>query len=155
VPVEVAKIRVNKDEGSITVDDARLKKDDARGHPGDPKGEDARARLWEMQATIGVHKGGMKPGDIKQLRAEQVEEDRSMEVVTRSRAKMGGELDFEVKKDSTGVEKEVFDDNLANSGFGQNAQAFLKNVPTGKEVKEIHVGPGTAEDDFSYTFILG
>ena len=156
--VYVAKIRTNKEEGSITVDDARLKKvedtPERPGHPGDPKGEADRARLWEMQATVAVHKSGMKPGDIKMLRSEQVEETRSEDVVGRSRTKMG-EQDFEVKSDSTGVEKEVFDDNLQNSGFGKNAQAFLANVPTGKQVKEIHVGPGSTDDDFSYTFVLG
>ncbi|KAK3312946.1 hypothetical protein B0H66DRAFT_538035 [Apodospora peruviana] len=153
--VEVATIRTNKDEGSITVDDAKLDPDN-QGNTGDPKGKTDRARLWEMEATAAIHKGGMSPTDIKQLRFEQVYEERSVEVVERSREKMGGGLDYTVRRDSElPTEKEVFDDNLNNSGFGKNTQAFLAKVPTGKQVTEIHVGPGTAEDDFSYTFILG
>ncbi|KAK3325972.1 hypothetical protein B0H66DRAFT_529983 [Apodospora peruviana] len=152
--VYVAKLPTNKDEGSVTMDDARLKRDE--NHPGNPKGKGSRARLWEMQATVAFHKSGMKPGDVELLRAEQVEETRSTALADWSREQIGVELDFAVRKDSTGIERQVFDANLKYSGLGQNAQAFLAKVGIAeKEVKEICVGPGAADNDFNYTFFVG
>lgn len=156
--IYVAKMRTNKDEGSITIDDARLAEekypDGTLKHPGDPKGKENRARLWELQATVALHRSDMKPEDIKMLRAEQVEETRTVDAVKQARTDLGNEF-FELRRDGPGPkDQEVFDNLLANSGFGMNAQAFLANVPTGKQVKQIDVGAGAEEDDFSFTLIL-
>ncbi|KAK3316831.1 hypothetical protein B0H66DRAFT_626368 [Apodospora peruviana] len=133
----LAKIRSNKDEGSITVDDAHLTKDD--NHGGDPKGDADRARLWEMQATV-AKRSGMEPSTIKQLGFTEVIEKETVDVVKQSRTKLGKGEDeaFEVSRDSADpIEKQVFDDNLSRATFGKNVQKFLNNVPTGKQVTKI------------------
>jgi len=154
--VQVALIRVNKNDGSITVDDARLAKDEETGDPGDPKGEADRARLWEIEMSLFIHNSGMQPTDLNAVYAEQVSEKRSVTVIADARKQKGieDEEPFEVSKDSDGIDKEIFDNIMNEAGFGRSMQDLLRKVPVGKEVQEIHVGPPQAEDDFSLGFIL-
>ncbi|KAK4208064.1 hypothetical protein QBC37DRAFT_405635 [Rhypophila decipiens] len=143
-------LRTNKEQGSITLEESFVLYNDRRG-------KDERVRLWEMQATVAFHKSDMKPSDIKQLRTVGITEKTSIDAIEASREKLGlkaGE-NFTVKKDSQGTEKEVFDMNLNDSIFGQNAQAFLAKVPiNGKEVKEIRVEDG-GQEELTYVFVIG
>ncbi|KAM7183337.1 hypothetical protein V8F33_013644 [Rhypophila sp. PSN 637] len=143
-------LRTNKEQGSITLEESFVLFNDRRG-------PDERVRLWEMQATVAFHKSDMKPSDIKQLRTVGITEPTSIDAIEASREKLGLKADenFTVKKDSQGAEKEVFNMNLNDSIFGQNAQAFLTKVPiNGKEVKEIRVEDG-GQEELTYVFVIG
>ena len=120
----VNEIRINKKDNAIEVEEAENKYDKAPN----------RANLHEVEMSLWVHKAGMKPEDLKVLRAETVVEESTEKAMGRAKEKLGtGE--YTVTSSSTGVEREIFDDFLVNSAYGKSAQRLLDaNPAVGKQI---------------------
>ncbi|KAK3325083.1 hypothetical protein B0H66DRAFT_529135 [Apodospora peruviana] len=142
--VDVASIRIDKNQKDIIADDLRFDND---------KTVD-RARAWEVEISAFKHEAGLDPKDLNSLSYPNAEEAITKPVL-EAMIKARGVEEFTLTR-GVDADKADFDAILTTTPLGKSGVKLVEQSPTGKQVTSIQVqDKSDLDEDPGLTLFFG